>query len=46
MGRVTRRVRLVWVTDGARTERLDTLAAEEPLEIRLGGAPLAEYPVR
>jgi FdhD protein len=41
MGRVTRRVRVVRVVDAARTERLETLAAEEPLEIRLDGAPLA-----
>ncbi len=40
MGRVTSRVRIVQVADGVRTERVDTLAAEEPLEIRLAGAPL------
>src|SRR5204863_8433586 len=41
MGRVTRGARIVRVVDGVRIERLDTLAAEEPLEIRLDGAPLA-----
>ena len=41
MGRVTSRVRIVRVADGVRTARVDTLAAEEPLEIRLDGAPLA-----
>jgi FdhD protein len=41
MGRVTSRVKIVRVADGVATSRVDTLAAEEPLEIRLGGAPLA-----
>ncbi|CAL9617347.1 Sulfur carrier protein FdhD [Streptomyces sp. enrichment culture] len=41
MGRVTERRRVVRVRDGALNTRPDTLAAEEPLEIRLGGKPLA-----
>ncbi|MGD9483204.1 formate dehydrogenase accessory sulfurtransferase FdhD [Streptomyces sp. TRM70308] len=40
MGRVTERRRVVRVRDGAVSERPDTLAAEEPLEIRLNGTPL------
>ncbi|GAA2453694.1 formate dehydrogenase accessory sulfurtransferase FdhD [Streptomyces macrosporus] len=41
MGRVTERRRVVRVRDGAVSERPDTLVAEEPLEIRLNGRPLA-----
>lgn len=40
MGRVTSRRRVVRVRAGARTERVDSLAVEEPLEIRAQGAPL------
>ena len=41
MGRVTQRRRVVRIRDGAVGSRPDTLAAEEPLEIRLNGARLA-----
>ncbi|MFF8828321.1 formate dehydrogenase accessory sulfurtransferase FdhD [Streptomyces sp. NPDC015131] len=41
MGRVTERRRVVRVRDGAVSTRPDTLVAEEPLEIRLDGKPLA-----
>ncbi|AXK31640.1 formate dehydrogenase accessory sulfurtransferase FdhD [Streptomyces armeniacus] len=41
MGRVTERRRVVRVRDGAVSVRPDTLVAEEPLEIRLNGKPLA-----
>ncbi|NUT44867.1 MAG: formate dehydrogenase accessory sulfurtransferase FdhD [Thermoactinospora sp.] len=41
MGRVTERRRVVRIRDGASSTRPDTLVAEEPLEIRLGGKPLA-----
>ncbi|WP_336321996.1 formate dehydrogenase accessory sulfurtransferase FdhD [Streptomyces lavendofoliae] len=41
MGRVTERRRVIRVRDGAVTTRPDTLVAEEPLEIRLNGRPLA-----
>ncbi len=41
MGRVTERRRVVRIRDGAVTERADTLVGEEPLEIRVGGRPLA-----
>ncbi len=40
MGRVTTRYRVVRMADGVATSRPDTLAAEEPLEIRVGGRPL------
>lgn len=40
MGRVTVRRRVVRVRDGVVSQRPDTLAAEEPMEIRLGGLPL------
>ncbi len=40
MGRVTNRYRVVRLVDGVATARPDTLAAEEPLEIRVGGRPL------
>ncbi len=40
MGRVTGRYRVLHVTDGVATARPDTLAAEEPLEIRVAGRPL------
>lgn len=41
MGRVTERRRIVRIRDGAIQTRPDTLVAEEPLEIRLNGRPLA-----
>ncbi|RFU85783.1 formate dehydrogenase accessory sulfurtransferase FdhD [Streptomyces triticagri] len=41
MGRVTERRRVVRIRDGAVTTRPDTLVAEEPMEIRLNGRPLA-----
>ncbi|WP_175411415.1 formate dehydrogenase accessory sulfurtransferase FdhD [Streptomyces sp. TRM64462] len=41
MGRVTERRRVIRVRDGAVSARADTLVAEEPLEIRLNGKPLA-----
>ncbi|MGX2993640.1 formate dehydrogenase accessory sulfurtransferase FdhD [Streptomyces sp. JNUCC 64] len=41
MGRVTERRRVVRVRDGRVDRRPDTLVAEEPLEIRLNGRPLA-----
>ncbi|QAY60553.1 formate dehydrogenase accessory sulfurtransferase FdhD [Microbacterium protaetiae] len=45
MGRITTRTKIVRVVvgadpDAAMVRRMDTLAAEEPLEIRVGGAPL------
>ncbi|AVH54879.1 MULTISPECIES: formate dehydrogenase accessory sulfurtransferase FdhD [Streptomyces] len=40
MGRVTVRRRVLRVRDGAGSHRADTLAAEEPMEIRVGGRPL------
>jgi len=41
MGRVTSRRRVLRVVDGRVTARPDTLAAEEPLEIRVTGQPLS-----
>lgn len=41
MGRVTERHRVLRIRDGAASHRADTLVAEEPLEIRLNGKPLA-----
>lgn len=41
MGRVTERRRVIRVRDGVVSTRPDTLVAEEPLEIRLNGRPLA-----
>ena len=41
MGRVTQRRRVVRIRDGAVGHRPDTLATEEPLEIRLNGNRLA-----
>lgn len=41
MGRVTERRRVLRIRDGAVSHRADTLVAEEPLEIRLNGKPLA-----
>ncbi|MGW7557157.1 formate dehydrogenase accessory sulfurtransferase FdhD [Streptomyces rimosus] len=41
MGRVTERRRVIRIRDGAVSTRPDTLVGEEPLEIRLGGRPLA-----
>jgi FdhD protein len=40
VGRVTSRYRVVRMADGVATARPDTLAAEEPLEIRVAGRPL------
>jgi FdhD protein len=40
MGRVTTRRRVVKINDAGRRERVDTLAVEEPLEIRVAGRPL------
>ena len=40
MGRVTTRYRVVRMADGVATARPDSLAAEEPLEIRVAGRPL------
>ena len=40
MGRVTSRRRVVRVVDGTVTEPVDTLVAEEPLEIRVNGRAL------
>ncbi|MEG3630793.1 formate dehydrogenase accessory sulfurtransferase FdhD [Streptomyces poriticola] len=40
MGRVTARRRVLRIRDGASSYRPDTLAAEEPMEIRAGGRPL------
>jgi FdhD protein len=40
MGRVTERRRVVRLRDGLSSVRPDALAAEEPLEIRVGGRPL------
>ncbi len=41
MGRVTARRRVIRIRDGAVGARPDTLVAEEPMEIRLNGKPLA-----
>ncbi|MBM9507088.1 formate dehydrogenase accessory sulfurtransferase FdhD [Actinacidiphila acididurans] len=41
MGRVTERRRVLRIRAGAQDHRADTLVAEEPLEIRLNGRPLA-----
>ncbi|MGR3932878.1 formate dehydrogenase accessory sulfurtransferase FdhD [Streptomyces sp. BRA346] len=41
MGRVTERRRVIRLRDGVVSPRPDTLVAEEPLEIRLNGRPLA-----
>lgn len=40
MGRVTSRYRIVRMSDGLATTGPDSLAAEEPLEIRVAGRPL------
>ncbi|NBE52163.1 formate dehydrogenase accessory sulfurtransferase FdhD [Streptomyces boluensis] len=40
MGRVTARRRVVRIRDGRVSARPDTLAAEEPMELRVGGRPL------
>ncbi|MEQ4299880.1 formate dehydrogenase accessory sulfurtransferase FdhD [Plantactinospora sp. B6F1] len=40
MGRVTSRRRLVRIVDGVVSEPVDTLAAEEPMEIRVNGRSL------
>ncbi|MDG9718034.1 formate dehydrogenase accessory sulfurtransferase FdhD [Streptomyces sp. DH24] len=41
MGRVTVRRKVLRIRDGVASHRPDTLAAEEPLEIRVGGRPLS-----
>ncbi|MFD1662379.1 formate dehydrogenase accessory sulfurtransferase FdhD [Streptomyces caeni] len=41
MGRVTERRKVIRIRNGAVSTRPDTLVAEEPLEIRLNGRPLA-----
>ncbi|CAM5712278.1 Sulfur carrier protein FdhD OS=Streptomyces alboniger OX=132473 GN=fdhD PE=3 SV=1 [Streptomyces alboniger] len=41
MGRVTERRKVIRIREGNLSERPDTLVAEEPLEIRLNGKPLA-----
>ncbi|MEU3020802.1 formate dehydrogenase accessory sulfurtransferase FdhD [Nocardiopsis sp. NPDC007018] len=41
MGRVTARERILRIREGVASERVDTLVVEEPLEIRLDGAPLS-----
>ncbi|MFF8960654.1 formate dehydrogenase accessory sulfurtransferase FdhD [Streptomyces sp. NPDC014894] len=41
MGRLTERRRVIRIRDGVVSTRPDTLVAEEPLEIRLNGKPLA-----
>ncbi|WP_338778110.1 formate dehydrogenase accessory sulfurtransferase FdhD [Streptomyces sp. DG1A-41] len=41
MGRRVSRYRVMRLTEGRRAARADMLAAEEPLEIRVGGRPLA-----
>ena len=40
MGRVTARRPILRIRDGQYSDRPDTLAVEEPLEIRVGGRPL------
>ncbi|TDD50809.1 formate dehydrogenase accessory sulfurtransferase FdhD [Saccharopolyspora elongata] len=40
MGRVTVRRPVLRIRDGLRSQRPDTLTAEEPMEIRVGGRPL------
>ncbi|WP_017543959.1 formate dehydrogenase accessory sulfurtransferase FdhD [Nocardiopsis prasina] len=41
MGRVTAREKVLRIREGVESERIDTLVVEEPLEIRLDGAPLS-----
>lgn len=41
MGRVTERRKVIRIRDGVVSARPDTLVAEEPMEIRLNGKPLA-----
>ncbi|MEH0574261.1 MULTISPECIES: formate dehydrogenase accessory sulfurtransferase FdhD [Streptomyces] len=41
MGRVTERRKVIRIRDGVLSARPDTLVAEEPMEIRLNGKPLA-----
>ncbi|AXB42097.1 formate dehydrogenase accessory sulfurtransferase FdhD [Amycolatopsis albispora] len=41
MGRVTARRRVLRISPSGRTSRADTLAAEEPLEVRVAGRPLS-----
>lgn len=40
MGRVTVRRRVLRIRDGKQSRRPDTLAAEDPMEIRIGGRPV------
>lgn len=41
MGRVTTRRRVVRLREGSKTDRVDTLVVEEPLEVRVAGRALA-----
>jgi FdhD protein len=41
MGRITERRRVVHIDGAVAVERPDTLVAEEPLEMRIGGTPIA-----
>ncbi|MGA6162076.1 formate dehydrogenase accessory sulfurtransferase FdhD [Amycolatopsis magusensis] len=41
MGRVTARRRVLRISPAGHAHRADTLAAEEPLEVRVGGRPLS-----
>jgi FdhD protein len=41
MGRVTIRRRVLRLSDSGQAERADTLVAEEPLELRVGGRPVS-----
>jgi FdhD protein len=41
MGRVTARRSILHVSDGAQTTRPDSLAVEEPMELRVNGRPLS-----
>jgi FdhD protein len=41
MGRITVRRRVLRLAGGDRVERSDTLVAEEPLEVRVGGQPVS-----
>jgi FdhD protein len=41
MGRVTVRRRVLRLDNGSQAERSDTLVAEEPLELRVGGRPVS-----
>ena len=39
MGRITTRHPVLRMTSGAQRRRVDTLAVEEPLDVRLDGSP-------